>query len=580
MNLRDISETVANVCFATSIVLNVDVIVVDSDLEIINSTYKYLGKYDIAIHDRSVIARCIREKENKIIKHIDENEGCRNCMNRDICKIKGLVAIPIICEDVCVGAIEFMFINPSFDFEDDEKLANIKKFLEYMAELLSSKLSGVENYKNLEIANLKITSIVENVDAGIVFLDMSGSVVFSNETFRKMFNTGENIEDRQLDNYVNHNDINQFLLNHKKIIDNLMVFKTPKYDFNAIVNCVSVSYNSEMMGSLISFRRVNSSSLALNKVLQNNSSLTFDEFGSDDAINPEIIRKAKEYAITDTNILITGNKGTGRESLAFCMHNFSKRKNNSLVLYECRFMPREEYLSKLFGVGENYYAYGKLQLADKGTLVLHEVENLPINIQIDLLALLNRETVHLENGFDLEVPDVRFICTTGVNLETRVMKGEFVEELYYRLKSNQIDLEDFSDRDLADRKKMIEFYVEKFSGYLNRNRTRFSDEAVEYLANADWEYNLIGLKKFIEKTVYTARNEVVEIEDFRSVMNSGNSKKNEEICSIENLEIEEIKKAFRIYRGEKKAVDIIVGKLGISRATLYRKIRNYGIEIK
>jgi DNA-binding NtrC family response regulator len=581
MNLRDISETVANVCFATSIVLNVDVVVVDSQLNTINSTYKYLGKYDMTIHDRSVIANCIRDKENKVVKHIDDNPGCRDCINRELCKIKGLVSIPIICEDVCVGAIEFMFIKPSFDFENDEKLNNIKKFLEYMAELLSSKLISVERYKDLEIANIKITNIIDNVDAGVVFLDNSNSVVFSNETFRKLFNTGDDIYDKQLYNYINHNDINSFLLNHKKIVDNLMVFNTPKYDFNAIVNCVTVNYNSESLGSLISVRRIDSSSFALNKVLQNSSNLTFDDFESEDIITSEVIKKAKEFAITDYPVLISGNQGVGRQSLASCMHNFSDRKNNSLVEYHCHFMPREEYLSKLFGIGDNFYAYGKLQLADKGTLVLHEVENLPINIQLDLLNLINNQTVHIENGFDLVMPDVRLICTTKVNLETKILKGEFIEELYYRLKVKRLNLSDFIERNFDERKLLVVSYTKNFTSYLNKNNVKFSEEAIEYLANINWENNLIGLKKFIEKTIYKTKKDIIEIKDFElDIEIDYNNEENEEILSIEQLEIREINKAFKIYSGEKKAVDMVAEKLGISRATLYRKIHNYGIKLK
>lgn len=579
MELKLIKKTVNDICFAISTVLNVDVIVVDHNYDIISSTYKYLGKYDIGVHDESVIARCIQKNKTSVYSDTNENPECTSCLNKKICKIKGMICVPISCNQQCVGAIEIMMIKEQNGITINNNLQEVTTFLECMAELIGSKLKSVEQYKAIEFANLEIASIIENSQDAIVFFDDNDQVVYSNKLFRTKMQLPEDIHQQKATSIFDHKEIRHFLLKRKSIKNRLMIFKNLEIDFQAIVNCVGITFNGEYMGSLISFRIVDNDILALRQLLQDKSTIQFaDLLMRNNGLEP-IIKKAKEYAISKDIILIDGGKGVGKKDLAKCIHNFSDCQHNALVMFNCSGSSREYYLAKLFGFNENYFGLGQIQLAAKGTLVINDIEKMPLNVQVDLYRLLTSKELEFERGYVLKLNKLRLIVTTHADLAKRVNRKEFLEELYYLIKQNHLHIPSINEQESSEKIKLINFHAKRYAQILEKNFAYLEDDALNVIANIKWYKNMTGLESFMESLIYYSKQPIITAEMVNELIDQKQYMRDIKLKSIEQLEREAIIAAVEYYREDKKYIELITNKLGISRATLYRKLNYYKIKI-
>ncbi|MCG0276197.1 MAG: sigma-54-dependent Fis family transcriptional regulator [Thermosediminibacteraceae bacterium] len=387
------------------------------------------------------------------------------------------------------------------------------------------------------------------------------------------------------------------LLRDVNLVNTVLRTRKPYYDVDCnfyvkgkriacSVNAVPVISNKKTIGIVITFREAKYIHDVVSKVVGYTATYRFEDIITKNEEMKRIIESAKRAALSDCNILIEGDSGTGKELFAQAIHNYSRRAHGPFVAVNCASLPRELVESELFGYEKGAFTGaskeghpGKFELADGGTIFLDEIGELPLDLQSKLLRVLDNKRITRIGGKYEKILDVRIIAATNRNLREEVERKNFRGDLYYRLNVINIKLPR-----LVDRKEDIELLANYFLERLNRKnfaqRKRFSPKYIEKLINYDWPGNVRELQNAIERSYYLCEGDVITEEYLPDniLHNVKISKINlGAILPFEALEKENVKNALLQCKGN---VDRAAELLNVSRATIYRKIRKYKIDLK
>lgn len=296
---------------------------------------------------------------------------------------------------------------------------------------------------------------------------------------------------------------------------------------------------------------------------------------------------AKKSANTNSNVLIVGESGTGKELYANSIHNASNRRLGPFIKINCGAIPAELLESELFGYEEGAFTgakkggkKGKFELANGGTIFLDEIGDMPMCMQVKLLRVIQEREVERVGGNILNKIDVRIIAATNKNLEQLVKKNKFRVDLYYRLNVIRINVPPL--REIKEDILLIsDFLIKKVSNKLGIYIKGISKEAKEYLYNYNWPGNIRELENVIERSAnlldsdFIIKPQHLPKEILKSYIVKIHVEKNKYLKDIiAELEKEVICNCLEKNNGNKNKTSKI---LGISRASLYKKISEYNI---
>lgn len=292
----------------------------------------------------------------------------------------------------------------------------------------------------------------------------------------------------------------------------------------------------------------------------------------------QVLKVVRKVAKTDTNILITGENGTGKELIAREIHRLSDRCDEMMVSVDMGAVSETLFESELFGHVKGSFTdarenrAGKFEVASKGTLFLDEIGNLSFHLQAKLLAALqNREITRI--GSNQPVPiDIRLICATNKDLAVLVGNGLFREDLLYRINTIQIEIPPLRARG-EDILALAGFFLKKYAWKYDKPSLKFNQQAQEKLLKYSWPGNIRELEHSIEKAVILSENNVLKADDF-FLKPLGGMKPDTDI-----LKLEEMEKRFILLALERNPGNISAAadQLGITRQTLYNKMKKIGI---
>ncbi len=290
-----------------------------------------------------------------------------------------------------------------------------------------------------------------------------------------------------------------------------------------------------------------------------------------------VMNIVRKVASTDANVLITGENGTGKELVAREIHNLSKRSGELLVSVDMGSIIESLFESELFGHVKGAFTdarddrKGKFESADKGTLFLDEIGNLSLQAQAKLLSVLqNRYVVRVGSNKQIQV-DIRLICATNRNLVEMVRNGEFREDLLYRINTILIEVPPLRDR-VDDIPILANYFLKLNSERYGKEGMKLNTHALEKLANHDWPGNVRELQHAIEKAVIMSDSAVLKPSDF--VFSSSQRNIFHAEFTLEEMEKKMITESLRRYSNN---MSTVAAKLGITRQTLYNKMRKYNI---
>jgi DNA-binding NtrC family response regulator len=292
----------------------------------------------------------------------------------------------------------------------------------------------------------------------------------------------------------------------------------------------------------------------------------------------ELRMLVEKVAKTDANILVTGENGTGKEVIAREIHRLSSRKNEILVSVDMGAVSETLFESELFGHVKGAFTdarvdrVGKFEAADSGTLFLDEIGNLSYPLQAKLLTVIqSRQIVRVGDNKTIPV-NIRLICATNRNLEQSVQNGEFREDLLYRVNTIHIEVPPLRERKM-DIPQLADFFLQKYASKYGKNYLSFAKQTILKLENYTWPGNVRELQHAIEKAVILCDgNELLSTDFYMKEQNNSSSK-------IENMSLEDAERLL-IYNSIKKNstnLSAVAAELGITRPTLYSKIKKYGL---
>ncbi|SMC51486.1 sigma-54 interaction domain-containing protein [Moheibacter sediminis] len=253
----------------------------------------------------------------------------------------------------------------------------------------------------------------------------------------------------------------------------------------------------------------------------------FSIIGNDAGLN-RALEKAMQVAPTDISVLVSGESGVGKEFIPKIIHSQSARKHNNYIAVNCGAIPEGTIDSELFGhekgafTGATATRKGYFEVADKGTIFLDEVGELPLPTQVRLLRVLESGEFMKVGSSDIQKTDVRVVAATNVKMTEAIEKGKFREDLYYRLNTVQIDVPA-----LRERKNDIPLLVRKFaSDFASKYRMpplEFTSEAMQYITTYPWPGNIRQLRNFAEEISVVEKDRTITFEKIQTYLPNQNT---------------------------------------------------------
>lgn len=253
----------------------------------------------------------------------------------------------------------------------------------------------------------------------------------------------------------------------------------------------------------------------------------FGIIGNDAALN-HALEKAMQVAPTDISVLVSGESGVGKEFIPKIIHSQSARKHNNYVIVNCGAIPEGTIDSELFGhekgafTGATTTRKGYFEVADRGTIFLDEVGELPLPTQVRLLRVLESGEFMKVGSSEVQKTDVRIVAATNVKMESAVNSGKFREDLYYRLNTVQIDMPA-----LRNRKQDIPLLFRKFAAdFATKYRMpalEISTEALQYLMQYPWPGNIRQLRNFAEEISVVEKDRMLDLDKVKNYLPYQNS---------------------------------------------------------
>jgi len=300
----------------------------------------------------------------------------------------------------------------------------------------------------------------------------------------------------------------------------------------------------------------------------------------------EVFALVRKIAPTDSTVMITGQSGTGKELVANAIWRFSNRSNAPYTALNCATLSAQLIESELFGHEKGSFTmayktkFGIVEAMDKGTLLLDEVGELPLELQSKLLRFLDSGEFRRVGGNRTLKANVRLLAATNRELRELVEQGQFREDFYYRLNVINITLPPLRDRK-DDIPELADFFLERFSKKLSKSVKGISPEALDALCQYPWPGNVRELENEIERAVILCESDMVGLDDL--ALCSARDRREAQASSGEEngyMELKDVEKDYieRVLRenggNQSKASQI----LGINRKTLYLKIKKYGLD--
>lgn len=593
--LSGIQESVQQVAEAVSIVLGIEVEIVDDELSILGGTGAY--QYKIGQKEENgdlesdyLYAQVLRSGTTRYVADAKKDEDYDvTGSGMTACGELAEICTPIVLKGKTIGIIGLVAFDEKQKKILTDKNKNMIVFVEKMADLLAAKAGQQKSLENAEMSRDEMLTILETAHEGILALDQRGCVKHCNNRAAVLFGTTKrDLTGRHISSFMPGSPALEVLETGRGYTENEEIFKLGEKQYHFIVTVKPFSEGEDIGGAVVSFRDIEEAQkLVYNFNTRAMKNTVDDIIGTSD----RIMLAKKQALITargNSTVLITGESGTGKEMFAKAIHYASPRVDGPFITVNCGAIPENLLESELFGYEKGAFTgasekgkAGKFELADGGTIFLDEIGDMPLHLQVKILHVLQNMRFERVGGNKSIIVDVRVIAATNKDLEKLIEEGSFREDLYYRLSVIPLSIPPLRERK-EDIRTLMYHFLKKYNSFMNRKIIGFSPEVEKLYMNHDWPGNVRELENAVEYGTNMAFGSTITMDEVPLRI----LKKEEEMVKFKNLDrplVEQVKlyekeiitRKLKQYNGVK---DMVAKELGLSRATLYRKLAELGIK--
>ncbi|MFY9605099.1 MAG: sigma 54-interacting transcriptional regulator [bacterium] len=440
--------------------------------------------------------------------------------------------------------------------------------------------------EELRLQHKYLEAIVESISDGFVAIDGSGRLTYMNASAGRIMGLDpKKCVGRHVEEIVK--DFKPVILSvletGQGYVDREVMVKIRSGNKRLVKTATPIRDDAgNLIGVTDVFREIQRVKNLVNQMTGARAHFTFADIVGENPVFLDCLRLAKLAARSSSNVLIQGETGTGKELMAQAIHNESNYAGGPFVAINCGALPRELIESELFGYEEGTFTGaarggrpGKFELANGGTIFLDEVSEIPLDMQVKLLRVLQERRVMRLGGSHYIDCDVRIIAATNRDLSHEVAVGNFRPDLYYRLNVLSITIPPLRDRP-TDIELLVPFLAERISRRVGCQVKVFSREAMEILQSYSWPGNIRELENIVERALYIAQGPEITARELAQIMEHkrSNTQFGTNPFSIEEYERRAVQKAITLAKGN---ISQAARLLKISRSTLYKKLKKYNI---
>lgn len=452
---------------------------------------------------------------------------------------------------------------------------------------------AIQNQLQLALNSELFTVALDAAEDAVITINQSGVITKANIIAQRILNVAEsNLISRSIEDVLGNQPVIESVLRTGQAVYNTEI-RLAGWNQKLFLRSAQPvkDHTGRNFSCILSFRKVERIKKIEGQITGLNTRFTFHEIAGDSPLIAKSVKLAQKYARLDANILIQGESGTGKEMYAQSIHNAS-RPGGSFIAVNCAAIPRTLIESELFGYeggaftgAERQGRPGKIELANGGTLFLDEIGDMPLELQPVLLRVLEEKMVMRIGGSRYIPVDFRLITATNKSLLSLVENQLFREDLYYRLAVLQVLIPPLRERG-SDIVKLARVFIGKIAAKQHMDPPVLSDAAIFHLLKYQWPGNVRQLENAVLCAVTASSNGVIDPEDFPPEVLSPASHAHRmqsipgtQTISVSDLSLKEVEK-MAIMQALLQAnhnVTSAAALLGMSKSTLYRKIKGYNL---
>ncbi|EHQ88452.1 sigma-54 interaction domain-containing protein [Desulfosporosinus youngiae] len=585
MAVKDYAQQIAE---AIATVVKIDVEVADHNLMRIAGTGRYHKGVGLSMDRQGyVYQEVLRTGHQFVIETPGNHPLCSPCKARGNCSEKYEVVSPINVDDKSVGVIGLICFTEAQAKLIEENQQSYLIFLTKMAETIALKMKEQEFLAGLVSANHYLNSIIDCLDEGLITVDLDGNVLHYNQAAKRLFSTNLLTPRSHLKSLFSAQIVSDILgvgNNADQVIEREVHVETKKNRVQMILRALPIDGEKGVKSIGVTLRPLDEIGRIVHRLSLQDAGYTIDDIlGVSESI-AQVRERAQAVAESKSTVLIRGESGTGKEMLARSIHNLSSRQQGMFMAINCTAIPEALLESELFGYEEGAFTgarkggkIGKIELANKGTLFLDEIGDMPLFLQAKILRVLQERQVERIGGIAPIPVDVRVIAATHRNLEQMMAKGEFRQDLYYRINVIPMDIKPLRDRK-EDLQILCEHFIKGFNQQLDKTIQLMSEGFRKHLYEYSWPGNVRELQNVIEYAMNLAVGTTLSEEHLSPRLKNIEIRDDLDKFNLEKVERETILSCYRTFGAGVQGKERAAKALGIGIATLYRKLARYNIE--
>ncbi len=586
VKLESIKNYVKQTAQIISSVIDMDVLICNKELIIIADTSEKNNCENQCLTTDSILKRVMKENNTIILESRDLHYGCLRCNYYNICDVKAIVGVPIVASCGVIGSIGVY----AGSIENKEELLNKKdyyiKFISRMSDLMVGRLVELEKNIEISIMRTRLNTIMNSIDTAVVAVDKEGKILYSNCNFENLVKQDIDGNNFNIFDFINENVVNDIIKNEVSVKNKEIYVKSADEKIFSLLSGKTILYGDKNKETLLILKRMLDVYKEVNELSTHVIPTSFDDIIGVSKQVIDLKKRAKKIADSKSTVLIQGESGTGKEILARAIHNYSNFNNKPFIAINCAAIPDNLLESELFGYEEGAFTgakkggkIGKFQLAEGGTIFLDEIGEMPLHLQTKLLRVLQERCIEKLGGTESIPIDVRVIAATNRNLQELIRVGKYREDLYYRLNVIPIKMTPLRNRK-EDIPILLSHFLNIYNKKLGKNIGGFTLEAEKTLMNYNWKGNVREVQNVVEYSVNMENGEYIVLEDIPIGIRESIEQEDievKQIPRIDDITKKLIFEALDLYGNTVEGKTLAAKALGISRATLYRKLREYEI---